>query len=81
MDSLLFGPINEILLQDKKILFRPDEFVVNNKGEFKIQFESALFMGAVFNNFFTTPNGEEIILYSFEPLHDVAAIDIVKKHG
>jgi len=81
MDSLLFGPINEIILQDKKILFRPDEFVVNNKGELKIQFESALFMGAVFNNFFTTPNGVEIILYSFEPLHDVAAIDIVKKHG
>lgn len=79
-DALLFGPVNSILLKQKTILFRPDEYTIVNNGLVKLHYTHSVFFGAIYYNYFRSSINEEIILFSFEPIIKNLSIDIVKKH-
>jgi ABC-type sugar transport system ATPase subunit len=78
-DALLFGPINAVLINEKRVLFRPDEYVENKNGAIQLNYIASVFLGLVYYNYFYSPNNEEIILLSFEPLKNNICIDINKK--
>jgi len=79
-DALLFGPINAVLINEKRVLFRPDEFVENKNGAIQLNYIASVFLGLVYYNYFYSRNDEEIILLSFEPLKNNISIDINKKN-
>lgn len=78
-DAILFGPVNSILLKQKTILFRPDEYTIANNGLVKLHYKHSVFFGAIYYNYFHSSINEEIILFSFEPIIKNVSIDIVKK--
>ena len=78
-DALLFGPINSVLINEKRVLFRPDEFIINKNGEIQLNYIASVFLGLVYYNYFYSLKNEEIILLSFEPLKNNISIDINKK--
>jgi iron(III) transport system ATP-binding protein len=81
-EGKLFGAINSVYKEGKRILFRPDEFEVETKAVescLNIQFDHSLFTGPIFENYFITHNKEKIVLYSFNPMNDVKRITIKKK--
>jgi iron(III) transport system ATP-binding protein len=79
-DALLFGPINSVLINEKRVLFRPDEFIINKNGEIQLNYIASVFLGLVYYNYFYSLKNEEIILLSFEPLKNNISIDINKKN-
>ena len=79
-DAMLFGPINTISLNEKKILFRPDEYTENLKGGIELNYIASVFLGVVYYNYFYSLKNEEIILLSFEPFKNNISIDINKKN-
>jgi iron(III) transport system ATP-binding protein len=79
-DALLFGPINAVLINEKRVLFRPDEFTENKNGEIHLNYIASVFLGLVYYNYFYSHKNEEIILLSFEPLKNNICIDINKKN-
>ena len=78
-DALLFGPINAVLINEKRVLFRPDEFVENKNGAIQLNYIASVFLGLVYYNYFYSRKNEEVILLSFEPLKKNICIDINKK--
>lgn len=83
-DAKLFGAINSINLNGKRMFFRPDEYQILSKDEassemVNVRFDHALFTGPLFENYFITDNKEKIVLYSFKDLEDVQQICIKKK--
>lgn len=83
-DAKLFGAINSININGKRVIFRPDEFKVLPIDEVheqcvKVKFEHTLFTGPLFENYFITENKEKIVLYSFKELKDVQKISVKKK--
>jgi iron(III) transport system ATP-binding protein len=78
-DALLFGPINAVLINEKRVLFRPDEYVENKNGAIQLNYIASVFLGLVYYNYFYSHKNEEIILLSFEPLKNNISIDINKK--
>jgi hypothetical protein len=44
-----------------------------------VRFEKALFVGGLYHNFVRSKNMERILLYAFEKLTDIQAIEIHKK--
>ena len=79
-DALFFGPINSIVLNGKRVLFRPDEYKQNNSGSILLSFVRAVFLGSIYYNYFYTLAKEEIVLISINPLNNTTAIDIDKKN-
>ena len=79
-DAMLFGPINAISLNEKKILFRPDEYTENQNGSVELNYIGSVFLGVVYYNYFYSLKKEEIILLSFEPFKNNISIDIKKKN-
>ena len=79
-DALLFGPINAVLINEKRVLFRPDEFIENKNGAIHLNYIASVFLGLVYYNYFYSHKNEEIILLSFEPLKKNICIDIHKKN-
>ena len=75
--SKLFGVVNQISIQQKKIRFRPDEYSV--KGNIDVSFEYSIFLGNYYLNYFKSKNKEQIILSSNTPLDDITNISIRKK--
>ena len=80
MDALFFGPINSIVLNGKRVLFRPDEYKLNSSGEIPLNFIRSLFLGSIYYNYFYTLTKEELVLVSINPLNNTTAIDIDKKN-
>lgn len=80
-EGKLFGAINSVNRDGKRILFRPDEFEIENNplDYLNVQFDHSLFTGPIFENYFITENKEKIVLYSFNPMNDVKRITIKKK--
>lgn len=80
IDALFFGPINSIVLNGKRVLFRPDEYKQNSSGAISLSFVRAVFLGSIYYNYFYTLAKEELVLISINPLHNITAIDIDKKN-
>ncbi len=80
IDALFFGPINSIVLNGKRVLFRPDEYKQNSSGEISLSFVRAVFLGSIYYNYFYTLAKEELVLISINPLNNTTAIDIDKKN-
>ncbi len=74
----LMGPINEIEIESKSILFRPNEYTVSERGIELRKIRSIDFGGYVFN-YFNNSAGDAFILSSLEPMADKIQIDIVKR--
>ena len=80
LDALFFGPINSIVLNGKRVLFRPDEYKQNSSGAISLSFVRAVFLGSIYYNYFYTLTKEELVLISINPLNNTTAIDIDKKN-
>jgi iron(III) transport system ATP-binding protein len=82
-DARLFGPMNSIRVGDKRVFFRPDEFTLNpQKDQTKVElsFLYSSFTGPVYENFFQTNQGEQVVLFSFNSLENVTKIGIEHKN-
>lgn len=77
-EAKLFGPINKVLLNGKRILFRPDEYEIHPEGILQLTFQTSLFTGVVYQNYFTTENKENILLYSLKAMGHDQKINIFK---
>jgi hypothetical protein len=58
--------------------FRPDEYKLSNTG-IAVQFEKAMFVGGLYHNYVRSNNNERLLLYAFEKLTEIKAIEICKK--
>ena len=74
----LFGPLNTIHWQDNLLHFRPDEYQISQAG-IPLHFERAVFVGGLYHNYFRTERKEKVLLYAFEPLTQLNAIEIKRK--
>ncbi|MEY4288379.1 MAG: hypothetical protein RLZZ30_467 [Bacteroidota bacterium] len=76
----LFGPVNVLKTADSMVLFRPDEYRVSAaQSAIPVTFIRSIFVGGLYHNYFQSVNGERIVLYQFQSLHDTRGIEIVKK--
>ncbi len=81
-EGRLFGYVNSVQMNNKRVFFRPDEFVVceSHKADtLSVVFEGEAFTGVVRESFFKTTRGERIVLFSFNSMKDVRFIRIQKK--
>lgn len=78
-EGAYFGELNELKEGKTKILFRPCEYKVVEKGGFEVEFTDAVFFGAYWKSFFKTKSGETIILYADKPLKKVKRIELKSK--
>jgi ABC-type nitrate/sulfonate/bicarbonate transport system ATPase subunit len=74
----LMGWINQIELEGEKVLFRPNEYTIE-EGGIELTFLNSLDTGINVFNYFKTSNGEEIVLTSMSPLDEVQSIRIKRK--
>lgn len=74
----LFGPLNTLKIGEKLLHFRPDEYKIASAG-IEVHFEKALFIGGLYHNFVRSNNNERLLLYAFDKLTDIQAIEIHKK--
>lgn len=74
----LFGPLNTLKIADQLIHFRPDEYKLSSNG-IAVQFEKSMFVGGLYHNYVRSNNNERLLLYAFEKLTDIKAIEICKK--
>lgn len=76
-EALLFGPVNELLINDKLFLFRPNAYKLNKEKEdlsaLKIKFVGVQFAGAHYINFFEY-NDQKLLLYADQSLEKVSKI-------
>ncbi len=82
-DAKLFGPVNSVRIGEKRFFFRPDEYVLDGNemdAGLSVCFQQSLFTGPVYDNYFLTDSGEQVLLKSFNSLHDVKSIWIRKKY-
>jgi ABC-type Fe3+/spermidine/putrescine transport system ATPase subunit len=80
-DARIFGPVNSVKIGDQRILFRPDEYVLQGGSpelKLKVKFIEASFTGPVYENYFLTENKERIVLFSFKSLEGTYVIYIAK---
>lgn len=77
-EAKLFGPINKVLMNGKRILFRPDEYEIHPEGTLYLKFQTSLFTGVVYQNYFITENKENILLYSLKAMDHDQKINIFK---
>jgi len=75
----IFGYVNCILQNDEKILFRPDEFEINNRGDIPVRYIRSIFAGGYYENVFTTNSHERIILKHSDKLINVSHINVRRK--
>ena len=81
-EGLFFGDLNAVVIDRKKILFRPIEFdlQVNEMDvQLEVKFVKSVFFGAYYKNYFLTKKKELIILNHIESLLNVDKIAIKKK--
>lgn len=56
------GPINELNIDKKKMLIRPEKLVIEDKGQYEAKVEESIFMGMHFHTFLKVPNHRSLIL-------------------
>jgi ABC-type multidrug transport system ATPase subunit len=81
-EARLFGAVNSIFIEGKRLYFRPDEYTLDNvphAPRIKATFSHSLFTGPVYQNYFTTERKEKVVLYSFNNLQYVNGFTIIKK--
>lgn len=79
-EAKLFGAINSVSIDGKRILFRPDEYVIcEDENGFEVEFTHSLFTGPIYENYFTTKRNEKIVLFSLNKLENVRKINVNKK--
>ncbi|WP_341901497.1 ABC transporter ATP-binding protein [Fluviicola taffensis] len=78
-EGAYFGELNEIKEGKTKILFRPCEYKVVQKGGMEVEFTDSVFFGAYWKSFFKTGNKETIILHANKPLKKVKRIELKSK--
>ncbi|MDC1362289.1 ATP-binding cassette domain-containing protein [Crocinitomicaceae bacterium] len=76
-NSKLFGIVNQISLNGKNLRFRPDEYEKANG--INIRYETSIFLGTHYLNYFSSGPTEQIILSSSIPLEKLTSIRIKKK--
>lgn len=74
----LFGPLNTLRWQGEIVHFRPDEYREAKTG-IPLRFEKAVFVGGFYHNYFRSEHNDRILLYSFDKLQQLQAIEIKKK--
>ena len=77
-EAELLGEINSVEVDGKEVLFRPNEYKVNDSGSLKVKFLYSLDTGIVHFNYFQTSGGETIMLSAVEPMNNVKRITISK---
>ena len=77
--AYLFGPLNVIENNGKKIVFRPDEYKICDSNGIYLSYIRSIFVGSLYHNYFETEKQEEIILYSFDKQHDIRYIQLTSK--
>jgi len=76
-NSKLFGIVNQIQFQEKKIRFRTNEF--EDGKDIHINYQNSIFLGTHYLNYFLTKNKEQIILSSSFPMINTTSISIKNK--
>lgn len=76
-NSKLFGIVNQIQFQEKKIRFRTNEF--EDGTDIQINYQNSIFLGTHYLNYFSTKNKEQIILSSSFPMVNTSSISIKNK--
>ncbi len=76
-NSKLFGIVNQIQFQEKKIRFRTNEF--EDGTDIQINYQNSIFLGTHYLNYFSTKNKEQIILSSSFPMANTSSISIKNK--
>lgn len=79
-EGAYFGELNEIKEGKTKILFRPCEYKVVQKGGLEVEFTDAVFFGAYWKSFFKTKHRKPIVLYADKPLKKVKYIEFKSKN-
>jgi iron(III) transport system ATP-binding protein len=78
----LLGTINEIEVDGERILFRPNEFSLEDGStKVKVQFKRSLNTGLIVLNYFETLDKTNIVLSSREVLSSVSQFYIQKRNG
>ena len=76
----IFGYVNCITHENEKILFRPDEFQIEQDKGISVTYLRSIFAGAYYENIFLTPNGEKIVLFHSKKLETVKFIHVQRKN-
>ncbi len=71
----LMGEINQVKMAGKDILFRPNEYVLEN-ANLNVSFEKSIDVGLTVLNYFKTENGESILLTNPRGMAEVSKIRI-----
>ena len=75
----LMGVINSISIDNKFVLFRPNEYRIDGNKSIEVNFEAAIDTGLMVCNYFTTSKNEKIMLTASMVLDKVKFIEIAKK--
>ena len=72
-EAEFFGPVNSIRINEKRILFRPNQFSLDDKSRLKVSVEylGSNKFGPLYHNNFKTKRGEDVLLFSFETMDSV----------
>ncbi|PIE87367.1 MAG: hypothetical protein CSA03_00735 [Bacteroidetes bacterium] len=77
----LLGTINQIKIEGKEWLFRPNEYsLTDGTAKVEVQFSRSLNTGLIILNYFETPEGENIVLSSKDEMRNVDHFFIEKKY-
>jgi len=76
-EAEFFGPVNSILLNGKRKLFRPNQYnleKLESKEKLELEFRFSEAHGPLINNYFQSKRGEEVLLFNLEPMKEVNCI-------
>ena len=73
----LLGVVNEVQIKGCKMLFRPNEYSLEN-ADFEVEFKSSIDIGITVLNYFVTVKKEQILLYGQKEMNNVSKIKITK---
>lgn len=75
-EAEFFGHINSVYFNEKRYIFRPDQYSANSKdgARLELNFKRMSKQGPLIHNYFKTEKGEEIILFNFESMESVNCI-------
>jgi hypothetical protein len=83
-EAKLFGHINSVVVDSKRIVFRPDEYALSPEIDsipLILNYDRSVFTGIVYEHYFRTQRGEYVLLYSLKnEMSDVKKAYILKKN-
>lgn len=78
-EGQLLGHVNEVIIDGKTILFRPNEYEIHDQEGIPVQFKEAIKGGSIIYNIFRTSEGVDIMLSSLGEMNEVNFIKVVKR--